>query len=340
MYKTESVFPPRYSVLLMTAFGLGVAELRASFPDLPTDQMGSQVSLLKECEENWNHLHQFYDNVKIVAIRRESADQPQISQLHAGNRKAIEFVYRGRNGGFLRLDRTELDPDQESTRRGTTVWLVRPREFLLAERDGPDEKFFLKQQSRQDDGYEWAPYFNFAVSQQRVVFQRADDATLHTVEIATANENGERLAIATVKVAFEDGIVGVGNFVFFRDRSWAIKEATWGAPKLVAKDDRILRCQCQYDGSCDGIPLIKEVVTWQESGPERVKTKIESLEVQRLEIGPVALEEFSVETLGFSLGEERPAWLRPLLFCSAGGLLLLLCAAVRLRQVRRTRTSD
>lgn len=304
---TERAAHLRVVQMLVLAFGAVISTFgRAQEPklaaDLPTEE---QKSLLAEYRRNYDRQKEFYGNARMVVIRRESNIPAYRDGKNPDGRRTVEFVYRARDGKFLRLDETILDIRDESRRGATTVWGARPEGHLVAKREAPDRPFVPMTWSLARGEFEWAPYFNFVGTAQRQVFERIQGAKGQVVEINAAQEDGERVATVTVRAIFDNGDTST-RLVLYRDRAWAVKEATWGDPNLRKPGDSVRRCQCEYKGERDGIPLLTRVVSWMEVGPERRRVNIQEAEIRDLQVGAVAEEEFTLEALGLG-SDGQPA---------------------------------
>lgn len=308
-------------VLLSVTAATISAEAPALAADLPAEE---QKKLLEEYRQNYGRLKAFYGNVRMVVTRRESGVPAYKNDKNPEGKRTKELVYRARHGQFYRLDQTFLDVDDESRRQATTVWLVRPEGHLVAERGAPDSPFLAKTWSQESRHFESAPYFNFVSAVQRSVFERFPSTKEQVVRIAAVEEDGERLARVSVLIVYDSGMESLSDLTLYRDRSWAVKEATWGAPALSKPDDRVRRCRCEYKGAEDGIPLVTRVVSWQELGPERLRSNIEEVEVQMLDVGAVPEEEFTLEALGLRIGAHQANWQIRLVLLVGGVLLVAL----------------
>jgi hypothetical protein len=313
--------------------------------DLPPEEM----ELLQEYRPYYERLKRFYNNMEMDVIHRESDSPAYQSEENPEGKRATRLVYRANAGEFFRIDEAQLNIDDESPTGRLVIRLVRPEGFVVVRRNTPDAPLAVTGWSdNRDRGvallssymFQWSPYSMYVMPMESFVFHQPAFAETYKIEEVTAHEDGgERLVTLTVRsIMKRSGNEWQGSFVFYRDRSWALKELSWGYANPTEPSDVVRNTQYEYDGMNGQFPLLKRVEYWQEFGPDRRVGVKEVFEVQGIEPGPVPIEEFSGEALGFRVGTQRPKLVTNLIGLLIGVFLLALYFILRRRESRQTGT--
>ena len=59
--------------------------------------------------------------------------------------------------------------------------------------------------------------------------------------MSAVEEDGERLAHMSVLIVYDNETESLSNLTLYRDRVWAVEEASWGATALSKPDGRVRR---------------------------------------------------------------------------------------------------
>jgi hypothetical protein len=300
--------------------------------------------LLQEYRANYNRLEQFYNNVRMDVTYRRT-DYSSEDGKGKPQRMARYLVYRANSGELLRMDVSPLKVEDESPTGETSVELARPKEgVFVASRKTTDSTFVLDKVHAQYDkgflvGYKFyaAPYTAYLLPMEFMVFERADFLkTLEVESVACQDEGKDRLVTITVTgVTERRNRKWRGRFVLYRDKSWALREATCGVADIPTAQDTTLQCRYEYEGMYEGVPLLKRAKYWQEQGPTRQRYQEEVFDVRKIEPGAVPEEEFTLDALGIKVAGQGKV--PRFYFVLAAGIAALLVAILLARRFRRDR---
>lgn len=310
--RPRSVWPWLAMVL---ALGMPMpVDTRAQSPELNRDLSHKEQQLLEEYRNNYERLRQAYtSNIRIEVVRRRSdfLDNPEGSA-------ASRLSYSAGDGKRFRMDAARLVPSAESPVGATSVQLATPEGYVIAKRESPGEPFVILDWSDDpeeglallsSEKFQWSPYSCYELPLEWFIFHQPGFMSTWSIGSITEHEEaGERLVSVSV-----GGITKLraknwrGSFIFLRDRAWAIKEYSWGDADPMAPEV-VRNARYDYEGDHEGVPLLKRVEYWEERGPDRKRLANEVFEVQRIQVGPVPEEEFTLESIGLSLGKQRSRW--------------------------------
>ena len=190
-------------------------------------------ALLAEFRENYVRLKDAYSNVYLEAVchgfSRNSIKEPEPSD------SVSRLAYRAREGAFFRTDLTMFPSGLASPPARTSVALVTPEGFLLASRESPEAKFVVaKWGENREYGLSmignsilaWAPFSVWIVPLDEY-FLTEGSSRFQVAEVTQEKEGRDRIVAMTIQRGEAKGSLMV-RVVFFRDRSWAVKEYAWG----------------------------------------------------------------------------------------------------------------
>ncbi len=279
------------------------------------DLSPEEFALLQEYQANYQRLKEFYNNVRIEGILQRPVRRVRQRNDNPPEKCIVQLVFRTKGARFFRVDGMTLEADKQTPAGRSWVILVRPGGYLWISRDNPQGQFRVTRYGDDPSNaalpsvcrYCRAAYYNYVSPMEKFVFKPIPWAKVYEREVQAHEEVGERLVTITLRaVDKREGEEYSGRFVFYRDRSWAMKECSWGFAHLTNPEHGVREARCEYEGTHNGIPLLKRVEYWTVSGPQRTRTAAEIFEVRSIEVGPVNDEEFTVEALGLRIGK-RPS---------------------------------
>ncbi len=303
----------------------------------PALSAAEEEALLEEYKANLNRLQQFYGNLRMRAIHRWIPSSHKDAKRMAPMRVRVP---RARDNEYFRLDHQGLTLEEEEP-RGMMIELLRPEGYLKAHRKYPNNDFVLiETKADREEGkallamtlFQWAPFYAHVIPLERLVLRTPPFAKSCRRTFELHSEGAERLVTLTLDIVSNEKDYPIRiRFVFYRDRAWALKEFSWGAPQLKEPLHRVRQGWLEYEGSSDGIPLLKRVTFRMEHGPTREYYGEDQYEVEEIKVGAVPLEEFTPDAFGIHLGKQRSrwGWAAPAL---VSGVLLVTVYVVLLRR--------
>lgn len=294
---------------------------RADSPDLTREVSVEDRRLLEEYKANYERLKETYTtNIRIEAIERRFGFPAEVSAENPAGRKAYHLIYyAGSAGNVFRMDVAPLFAGTDARKGITNVHLATPEGYVMARRKSPGEAFVIVSWNDDPDSglanlssykFQWSPYSCYVLPLEWFIFQQPGFAGTRNIDEVNVHEvDGERLVTLVLSGMTKRPNTGWrSSFVFHRDRAWALKEYTWGDAEPDAPSAEVFRARYEYAGDYQGVPLLKRVEYWRELGPDRKRLANEVFEVQRIQVGPVPDEEFTLESIGLSLGKQRSRW--------------------------------
>ena len=271
-------------VLLGIMAGLGIAHPLIAEAAVPNswDRLSRQEQgLLEEYRADYERLRQCYDNIRMEAVRRTSLITANQSEENPEGVRQIRLVYRANGGALYRMDGISLHFRDASPIGGTVIKLIRPEGYVVAERDGPDKPFVISEWTGdREQGlnsisacvFQWSPYTLHVFPMKWFVFGEPDWLKDYRLDkVVLHEEEGESLVTITAQ-----GITTLrdkkwrGSFVYYRDRCWALRRfssVVFARDRaFVEPDDYSESSIYEYEGSHEGVPLLKRLEHWREQG--------------------------------------------------------------------------
>ncbi|MGO8750278.1 MAG: hypothetical protein ACLQNE_30405 [Thermoguttaceae bacterium] len=298
-------------------------------------------ALLAEFRENYVRLKDAYSNVYLEAVchgfSRNSIKEPEPSD------SVSRLAYRAREGAFFRTDLTMFPSGLASPPARTSVALVTPEGFLLASRESPEAKFVVaKWGENREYGLSmignsilaWAPFSVWIVPLDEY-FLTEGSSRFQVAEVTQEKEGRDRIVAMTIQRGEAKGSLMV-RVVFFRDRSWAVKEYAWGQLHADRPEALVRRARYDYEGSSEGIPRLKRLEFWEEATLKGPAYTHKVFDVEKIEFGPVPENEFAGEVVGVRIPSHRSSWTKPLVAIVVGVILMAIYSVLRRRQSRHS----
>jgi len=305
------------SVMAFALIAATGAFARAQAPSVAAAALPARErGMLDEFSAGYDRLVRCYDNIEMEVIYRTSKLDPKSDGSNIEEKIAHRYVYRVNAGKLFRMDSIKLNVQDESPTGAVVVQFFTPhRGHQWAEREKAGEPFVLGEGDPNFHIGKWlehtfciAPYTAYLFDTKPLVLGQSDLVAPSTAKLSiTADEEGrDRLVTIILQgLSKRRGRDWRAKLVFYRDKSWALKEAHLGVVSLAEPDDANYFCRYEYEGMHDGVPLLKRAEYWREVGPERTRRRVESYQVVKIKPGPVNEEEFSLASLGLTVESQN-----------------------------------
>lgn len=271
-------------------------------PEILSQLDAHQQELWREYAKANAELEDFYGNIRIEATRTRVGMLIQKDGPNPEGKAIERYTYRARDSQYLRLDSETCAFDTEEPTGVCSVVLVRPEGYALAHKSGPDKPYVIARvahDSHLGRNAIWQTHFPDAAlwvgSAYSSVYMLTRPPTATTYRIAGVEELEEagrkcvRVTIESSSATGSSHIVAV----FLRDAKWAVKSFRVEGVKPNRDDYYVQFGEFNYTGNPGEFPLLKSGRYWVEAPEPEAKDWQESFRIERIEPGPVPLEEFS-----------------------------------------------
>jgi hypothetical protein len=301
------------------------------FKEMTNNLSAEELSLLEEYRLQFSKLRAVYENCKVVAMNPRSVYPPMKSPANPKGQAILRRTYRARDSRFFRMDVETLDWQTEEPTGRLTIHVVGPEGIFTARKPNAESGLAISQVYsdanellRRD--FSLAEFYNapYADGTEKAILGYEDE--WQTDEVKSHVENGIRLATVTLTAPPGDkDEKHVARFEFLRDQAWALRSYAYGVPEVNMRHGLL-----EYAGEKDGVPLLKRLVMWQESGATKKRAGEEEYTITSFLTEAPLESEFLPAAIGLALGKARVNWW-PRVFVLVLGIVLIV-VYVRLKR--------
>jgi len=314
-----------------------------------------QIILAEECRSHVSKAMTVYMNMssdikKTVYSRGVSDDGIFLSPLNEDLVKSEYsdvqlYIYDGR---YFRADATFYKPPNFLDAREITTFLITPEQsyalvkgkngyVLMANKMSTSlDVYNLALQLPFNAAFTEAPFGPSLTSDEKSDFRLVlNQGNITLNSISESIEGDDQIVTIIVQKNF-DGRFGTYTFNFYRNKSWVLRDYRQEIPSSDPDRMGVIFQKCLYEGTYNGVPLLKECVIehfshFDDNGDGPVLHRI-VYQFSNIKVGSPSLELFDHELLIGKVGVPKVYPRLRLVFISFGLLLLLLGIYLKVRQ--------